>query len=189
MAEHGGYGPGWVVAPTEGWVAPKGRTPDGRVLAEGGRRVLGLLVDVAIWAVPQILATVGAVVAFLLSIPDEASGEEASTAGIVVAVVLYLLVFLLIFVRIAVEAEKVARSGQTWGMKALQLRAVDSRTGGPVTRGRAWGRALFAGFISGQLAGLGYWWSFFDDRNRTLHDLVCHTVVIDERHAAGAGLR
>jgi len=167
------------VAPADGWVAPKGRTPDGRVVAEETRRLLGLLVDMAIWAVPQALALAGAIVAFIVSVPE--GSQDPQGTGLVVAVLLYLLFFALAILRIVVEAEKVARSGQTWGMRALRLRAVDGKTGGPIPRGRAWGRAAFASFISGQLAGLGYWWAFLDDRNRTLHDMVCSTVVIDER--------
>lgn len=170
--------PDWVVAPGEGWVAPRGRTPDGRVLASQGRRVLGFLVDLAIWSVPQLgIMGVLFVVAFSSSLED----EEPSVGAIVAILLLYLLVFAVAILRVVVEAEKVARSGQTWGMRALRLRAIDSRSGGPVSRGRAWGRAAFGSWISSQMFGLGYWWAFFDNRNRCLHDLVCSVVVVDER--------
>jgi uncharacterized RDD family membrane protein YckC len=181
MADYGGYGPDWVVSPADGWTAPKGRTPDGRVLADGGRRVLGFLVDLAIWTVPQVILITVAIVVLVASIPSDSSSEDPSTGGILAFLGIYALIFLVGILRLAVEAEKVARTGQTWGMKALDLRVVDGRTGGPVTRGRAWGRAAFGSFLSSQLFGFGYWWAFFDDRNRTLHDLVCATVVIDER--------
>jgi len=55
MADYGRPPPDWVVAPNEGWVAPRGRTPDGRVLATQGRRVLAFLIDYGIWVVPQML--------------------------------------------------------------------------------------------------------------------------------------
>lgn len=177
----GPHHPGWVVSPSDGWSAPKGFTPDGRVLADGGRRVLGFLVDMAIWTVPQMLLLGGAIIALVTSFPDDPSSEDPSTGGILAFLAAYVLMFLLGLVKIAVEAEKVARTGQTWGMKALRLRVVDGKTGGSITRGRAWGRAAFGSFLSAQLLGFGYWWAFFDDRNRTLHDLVCTTVVIDER--------
>ena len=167
-----------MVAPSEGWVAPRGRTPDGRVLATQGRRLLGFLVDVAIWLVPQLVVISAIMAVAFLSVDEEG---ELSGSGIAAILLMYLLVFALVLVRLAVEAEMIARKGQTWGMRALRLRAVDARTGGPLTRGRAWGRAAFAAFISGQLFGFGYWWAFFDNRNRCLHDLVCTTVVIDER--------
>jgi uncharacterized RDD family membrane protein YckC len=61
------------------------------------------------------------------------------------------------------------------------LRIVDAKTGGGISRGKAYGRTAFARFISGQVFGIGYWWSFFDDRNRTLHDLVIGAVVVDDR--------
>ena len=178
MAEQGAAGPDWVVAPNEGWVAPRGRTPDGRVLATQGRRLLGLLIDTAIWLVPQ-MVVIGVIVA--IAVVSAGEDGELSGAAIAAIVLAYLLVFALVVVRLAVEAELIARRGQTWGMRALRLRAIDARTGGPLSRGRAWGRAAFAAFISGQLFGFGYWWAFFDNRNRALHDLICTTVVIDER--------
>ena len=180
MAEAGRFPPHWVVAPGDGWVAPRGRTPDGRVLATVGRRVRAFLLDVAIWLVPQMILVLALVVALL---PLFALGpeEEPPPASIVAVVVIYLLMFGVGILQVAVAAELVARRGQTWGMRALGLRVVDGRTGGPVSRGRAWGRAAFAAFLSGQAFGIGYWWSFFDDRNRTLHDLVSSTVVVDER--------
>lgn len=177
--------PDWVVAPSEGWVAPKGRTPDGRVVADPGRRLLGYLLDMAIWWVP--ITLVGALLAVVVfATADLSSSSDSPNAGPPDAVFLfiglfYVLIFGLGIVRIGVEAELVARRGQTWGMRALHLRVIDARTGGPVTRGRAWGRAAFASFVSGQLFGFGFWWSFFDDRKRALHDLVCATVVVDER--------
>ena len=185
MASYGPQ-PGWVVAPADGWVAPKGRTPDGRAVAPEGRRVIGYLIDMAIWSVPQLLV-LGVLVAEVLSNfsdfgdPSGDAAEDPSSAFSPLVVLLYLLLFVLGILRLAVEAELVARRGQTWGMRAARLRAVDGRTGGPVPRGRAWGRAAFAAYISSQLFGLGFWWAFFDDRNRTLHDLVCTTVVVDER--------
>jgi len=155
------------------------------VLAGPGRRVVGLLIDLAIWLVPQ-LVLIGMVVAVFIvnldtSSSDESSGSGLSGGAVVLLLLLYALVFALGIARFVIEAELVARRGQTWGMRVARLRVVDARTGGPVTRGRAWGRAAFASFISGQLFGFGYWWAFFDDRRRALHDLVCTTVVIDER--------
>jgi uncharacterized RDD family membrane protein YckC len=165
-------------------VAPKGFTPDGRRVADPGRRLLGLLVDLAIWTGPQVLLIVALAVLLIAgATPSDAAGggAELPASTVITIVGLYALVFVLGIAKVAVEAEKVCRSGQTWGMKALRLRAIDGRTGGSITRGRAWGRAAFAAMVSGQLFGIGYWWAFFDDRKRTLHDLVTSTVVIDER--------
>jgi len=178
VADQWGPRADWVVAPGEGWVAPRGRTPDGRVLATQGRRVLALLIDHAIWGVPQ-MAALGVALAIVFS--SAARDEEPSGTAVAIILLLYLAAFALGIVRLAVEAELIARRGRTWGLKAMQLRIIDARTGGAVTRGRAWGRAAFATWISSQLFGFGFWWAFFDNRNRCLHDLVCATVVIDER--------
>ena len=69
--------------------------------------------------------------------------------------------------RLVVDAENLAGRGQTWGMRALRLRAVDGSTGGPVPRGRAWGRVAFASFLSSLCLGFGYWWAFFDGQIRS----------------------
>lgn len=181
------YQAGWVVAPGDGWVAPKGWTPDGRVVAEPGRRVLAFLVDMAIWTVPQVLVVGATLVAVFSTLADpENESGEASGRDAILVLSLYGVLFALGLLRLAVEAELVARRGQTWGMKALHLRVIDGRTGGAIGRGRAWGRAAFGTWISSQLFGLGYWWAFFDDRKRTLHDLVCTTVVVDERTGPAA---
>lgn len=178
MAERGPAPPEWVVAPSEGWVAPKGLTPDGRVLASQGRRVLAYLIDYGIWMVPNAIIGVLLVAAFVSSLSET---DDFSELNVPVVVGLYALLFVLGLVRLALEAEKLAHRGQTWGMRAMGLRAVDARNGGSITRGRAWARTAFALWISSQLFGIGYWWAFFDDRRRSLHDLVCGTVVIDER--------
>lgn len=169
--------PTGVVVPSEGWAAPKGRTPDGRVLASRGRRVAAFFIDLAIWLVPQSVILV-AVVFTLINYSDPE--KTSSGADVAVIVVLYLLLFALGILRLAVEAEKVARRGQTWGMQAMRLRVVDARNGGSISRGRAWGRAAMGTYVSGQMFGFGYWWAFFDKRHRALHDLVCNAVVIDE---------
>jgi len=168
-------------------VAPRGFTPDGRTLATPGRRFLGFLVDLAIWFLPQMLLMGGIFAALIASLDTSSTADSSSASGetsggaLLAILLLCLLLFALAVLRLAVEAEMIARRGQTWGMRALHLRVVDARTGGPLTRGRAWGRAAFGSFISGQLFAFGYWWSFFDDRRRTVHDLVCATVVINER--------
>lgn len=177
MADHGAQ-PGWVVAPSDGWVAPKGRTPDGRMLASPGRRLLAYTIDCVIWLVPQVLAFI--LLVSVLWYLSESSGS-ASEEEVAFWILVPLMLFAIGMLRVALEAEKVSRRGQTWGMQALRVRAIDGRTGGGISRGRAWGRAAFAAFISSALFGFGYWWALFDDRRRSLHDLVCGVVVVDER--------
>lgn len=178
MAEYGAPPPDWVVAPGEGWVAPKGRTPDGRMLASQGRRVLAYLMDFCIWTVPQSVILVFLVFTLIYA----SAPERSSSAGnIGLLILLYVLLFTIVILRVAVEAERVARRGQTWGMQALHLRVIDARNGGSISRGRAWGRSAMGIYVSAQVLGFGYWLAFFDNRHRCLHDLVCASVVIDER--------
>jgi uncharacterized RDD family membrane protein YckC len=71
-------------------------------------------------------------------------------------------------------------SGATWGMRAVGIRAVDANTGGPIGAGRAFGRMLFASFISGAVVYLGYLWNIWDKQKQTWHDKVTTTVVVKD---------
>lgn len=67
--------------------------------------------------------------------------------------------------------------GQTPGMMALSIRAVDQATGGRVTVGKAVARYAMS-IVSGIALLIGYLWMLFDDRNRTWHDMVAGTLVV-----------
>ena len=84
--------------------------------------------------------------------------------GFVLAVILYL--------------RALARTGQTWGRKLAGVRVVATTSGGAPGWGRAIGRTLFAGFVSGQICYLGYLWMLWDDKKQTWHDKVAGTSVI-----------
>ena len=71
------------------------------------------------------------------------------------------------------------RSGQTPGMKVLDIRVVRDRDGGPI----GWGSAIlrFIGYtINSIVFGLpiGWLWILFDSRRRGWHDLIGGTVVV-----------
>ena len=71
------------------------------------------------------------------------------------------------------------RSGQTPGMKVLDIRVVRDKDGGPV----GWGSAIlrFIGYsINSIIFGLpiGWLWILFDSRRRGWHDLIGGTVVV-----------
>jgi len=72
----------------------------------------------------------------------------------------------------------VGRSGQTLGKRATGVRVVDATTGAPIGGGRAFGRWLFAGFISSNVCLLGYLWAIWDGRKQTWHDKVVTSVVV-----------
>lgn len=93
------------------------------------------------------------------------AGVALMVAGWLVVAILYL--------------RGLARSGQTWGRKLAGLRVVDARTAVAPGWGKAIGRTLFAGFISGNFCYLGYLWMLWDDRNQTWHDKVASTLVVE----------
>jgi uncharacterized RDD family membrane protein YckC len=68
-------------------------------------------------------------------------------------------------------------AGQSWGMKATNIRLVDANTGQPVGTGRAVGW-YFAHIVSGFICYLGYLWMLWDARKQTWHDKIVGTVMI-----------
>ena len=73
---------------------------------------------------------------------------------------------------------RLGNTGQTPGRKAVGIKVVDKNTGQPIGAGRAFGRYLFAGFISGQVCYLGYLWALWEGQKRTWHDMVVGSIVV-----------
>ena len=68
-------------------------------------------------------------------------------------------------------------AGQTIGKRALGIRVIDYRTGGPLGFGKALGRYL--GRILSQIPCLlGYFWMLWDREKQTWHDKLAGTVVV-----------
>jgi uncharacterized RDD family membrane protein YckC len=104
---------------------------------------------------------------------------EVPTGGTIAAAVLLGLVGLAFMVWLYVYYfRREGRTGFTWGRKAMGIRVVDAGTGGPIGGGRAFGRYLFASFISGNICLLGYLWALWDPRHQTWHDKVATSVVV-----------
>ena len=70
-------------------------------------------------------------------------------------------------------------SGQTVGKKALGIRVIDFRSGGPIGFGR--GIIRYIGrIISSIPCLLGYLWMLWDGEKQTWHDKIATTVVVPE---------
>ncbi len=81
-----------------------------------------------------------------------------------------------VIVGVVVYCKKVA-GGQSWGHKAVGIRIVDVRTGGPISAGRVFGRQVCRIF-SGVFCYLGYLWMLWDSQRQTWHDKMVNTIVI-----------
>lgn len=68
-------------------------------------------------------------------------------------------------------------SGQTLGKRALGIRVVDARTGGPIGTGRGVGR-YFARVLSQFVCLLGYLWMLWDPEKQTWHDKMVNSYVV-----------
>ena len=73
----------------------------------------------------------------------------------------------------------VSRYGGTPGKRICKLRIIKG-DGSKVLFGRAWGRYLAKAFISRLFLFIGYFFIFFDDQKRALHDMICDTRVVHD---------
>lgn len=165
-----------------GGLQPSGVPGD---LAGFGRRLGAYLLDTVLYGLFMgVFLVVGFVLIFGVGLADcgtdpftdeiVCNGRE-NVGGILAGALAILVGFVLVLV---VYLRSLARTGQTWGRKIVGVRVVASSTGGAPGWGRAIGRTVFAGFISGQVCYLGYLWMLWDGKNQTWHDKVAGTFVV-----------
>jgi uncharacterized RDD family membrane protein YckC len=75
-------------------------------------------------------------------------------------------------------------TGQTLGKRALKIRVVDLRTGGPIRYVRGFVRALMR-FWSAFFLYIGYLWMLWDRESQTWHDKAASTVVVPASASPG----
>jgi uncharacterized RDD family membrane protein YckC len=68
-------------------------------------------------------------------------------------------------------------TGQTIGKKALGIRVIDFKVGGPIGYGRGLLRTI-ARYLSAIVIFLGYLWMLWDPEKQTWHDKIAGTVVV-----------
>jgi uncharacterized RDD family membrane protein YckC len=68
-------------------------------------------------------------------------------------------------------------TGQTLGKRALGIRVIDFKAGGPIGYGRGLLRFV-ARLLSALVFGLGYFWMLWDPEKQTWHDKIAGTVVV-----------
>lgn len=150
------------MAQPSSWAGPEpsGRPAPGIEFASPGARLVAYIVDVLI----QFALFIGVIaIAAILA---------------VVFPPLFLLGFLAWFViGIGYFPYFWAKSGQTPGMKLMQIKVVRDADGGPVSAGQAILR-LIGYWVSGFVFYVGYIWIFIDKRKRGWHDLIAGTIVI-----------
>ncbi len=86
----------------------------------------------------------------------------------------------LIFIYLAFQLYFYTKS-QSIGKAILGLRVVDANTGRPVGFAKMLLREIIVKKASGSIFYLGYIWILFDKYNRSWHDKILDTYVIDER--------
>jgi uncharacterized RDD family membrane protein YckC len=69
-------------------------------------------------------------------------------------------------------------TGQTLGKKALGIRVIDLRAGGPIGYGRAFIRFLVEAIFSANVLFLGYLWMLWDREKQTWQDKAATSVVV-----------
>jgi len=151
----------------EHWQAPEmepGPAP-GVAFASLGSRLVAYIVDVIVTiAVSIVLGIVGVALVFVLPI---------------LSIIPFLAIFIVSFVYFPYYWQ---RSGQTPGMRMMNIKVVRDSDGGPLSWGSAILR-LIGYWVSGFVFYIGYIWIFIDKRKRGWHDLIAGTVVIESPSA------
>lgn len=150
-----------MATPTE-WSAPdpEGGPAPGIEFASPGARLVGYIIDVLInFGIFIVLTLVTGIFAAILPI---------------LAIIPFVGIFLVSLLYFPYFWQ---RSGQTPGMRLMQIKVVRDADGGPLTWGPAILR-LIGYWISGIVFYLGYIWIFIDKRKRGWFDLIAGTVVI-----------
>ncbi len=195
---HEGYGvslpgePGYVAPPASATgsrpVGPRAPLVTPHIdMARIGTRFMGLIIDsLAVSVIPAILMIFG-----VMNIPtndtmcetvDPFTGLPTQVPcttpemGPLMALLGMVIIFSLLC-QFAMVISPIGASGQSIGMKAMGIRALDARTLRPIGLGRAFGRALSAHFISSWF-NVGYAWAMFDGRSQTWHDKIVGSIVI-----------
>ena len=134
-----------------------------------GERLIAYIVDILIvTALIIAIAIVGGLIV---------GAGAASGSGLLAGAGAIILILALLIVPFAYFPYFWAKSGQTPGMKALNLRVVRDSDGGPISGGQAVLR-LIGYWVSSLVLYLGYIWIFIDSRRRGWHDLIAGTVVV-----------
>ena len=161
----GGYGqPGAAYPPPPpGWQQPQQGYYGGGPAPAAGGQLAGWWQRVGATVVDTILLIV---VFFILA-------AALKGFGVVLAIVLWAVYITMML----------SRGGQTLGNKSVNTRVVDSKTGGPISAGKALGRWA-AGAVLGAISIIGLLdvlWPLWDGENQTLHDKIAGTVVLRDQ--------
>jgi uncharacterized RDD family membrane protein YckC len=98
--------------------------------------------------------------------------DGGMVAGAIVAFAVGVVLVLFLYLR------ALARSGQTWARRILNIKVVRTDNGLAPGWGKAIGRSLVERFISPILFGLGFLWMLWDDQNQCWQDKAAGTYVV-----------
>jgi uncharacterized RDD family membrane protein YckC len=141
-----------------------------RPLASWGRRAGGWFLDLLVYFVALVVATLAT-----LPSEDPDTGEISDAAA-------GLIVIVWLFGPILYAWLMVGRWGQTLGKMAVGIKVVRSDDGGRVAYARALGRAASVWLLGLFVIPLflAYLWPLWDRRNQTIYDKMAGTIVVRE---------
>jgi uncharacterized RDD family membrane protein YckC len=106
-----------------------------------------------------------------------ASAAESSVLGLLTGVAFLVLIPVLILLQFIYFGYLWSSSGQSVGMKLLEIR-VDDNGGGRISFLRAGLRGTLGYVVSGFFFGLGFIWAAFDAKGEAWHDKIFATRVV-----------
>lgn len=177
--QHTHTGPIGIPAPASTQAASRSTWMPGPTLAGYGRRVGGWLIDWVILGIVSSIVLIPAGGFFHTTNTTEADGLSTHSVsfgvsgwGIVVSAIVVIGYGTLLCG---------SRRGQTLGMMAVRVRAVDPVALTPIGYGRAFGRALLE-YVFALVLFLPWvidmLWPLWDSQNQTLHDKASRAIVV-----------
>jgi uncharacterized RDD family membrane protein YckC len=174
--------PGWGSSPAQGYGSPR------RDYAGFGSRLGGALLDGIFYGLITAIGLVPGVVLIVASLSncDRVNDGNGTTTldcqpGQLKGGLLLLgiaLIALGALVGIILQCKHLATTGQTWGRRIVGIKVVRVDNGQPIGWGRAIGRTLLEGSISGWICYLGFLWMLWDDNKQTWHDKIVGSIVV-----------
>ncbi len=106
-----------------------------------------------------------------------ASATESNVLGLLTGLSFLIMIPILILLQFVYFGYLWSSSGQSVGMKLLEIR-VDDSAGGAISFLRAGLRGTLGYAVSGFIFGLGFIWAAFDPKGEAWHDKIFATRVV-----------
>lgn len=141
-------------------------------------RFVAMVIDSIILMVLSFIIMFSAIVVGSI-VEDIITQINSSIVDYVLGIGALILVVIMISLQFVYYGHFWSTTGQTLGMKWLNIKVVDQKTQQPTSLIKGALRGTIGYSISGSVGGLGYIWAIFDDNKQAWHDKIFDTQVVN----------